>query len=211
MSKSKIESLLASFPKLTNTSTQHTTVETDAVRFVYQPLEEMYMVLVTTKGSNILEDIDTLHLFAQVVTSICRNSLSEREVLRNAFELLSAFDEIICLGYRENLKLPQVQSILEMESHEEKIQDIIARNKEHEASEERKRRARQLEMQRREMAKFGPRQPAFSGLGSSQYQSIRTSSPDVSITSHYENEKAGMSAKKYIPRRNCLTVERPFQ
>jgi hypothetical protein len=85
------------------------------------------MILITTKGSNILQDIDTLHLFAQVVTSICNNNLDEREVLRNAFELISAFDEIITLGYRETLNLPQVKSILEMESQEEKIQDIISR------------------------------------------------------------------------------------
>ena len=127
MPKSRIEALLASFPKLTSTGTQHTTVETDTVRYVYQPLEEMYMVLITSKRSNILQDIDTLHLFAQVVTSVCRTSLDEPEISRNAFELLSAFDEIVCLGYRENLTLPQVKSILEMESHEEKIQEIIAR------------------------------------------------------------------------------------
>jgi coatomer subunit delta len=127
MSKSQVEALLTSFPRLTNLSTQHTSVETNTVRYVYQPLEELYMILITTKGSNILQDIDTLHLFAQVVTSICNNNLDEREVLRNAFELISAFDEIITLGYRETLNLPQVKSILEMESQEEKIQDIISR------------------------------------------------------------------------------------
>jgi coatomer subunit delta len=127
MSKSQVETLLTSFPRLTNLWTQHTSIETTTVRYVYQPLEELYMILITTKGSNILEDIDTLHLFAQVVTSICNNNLDEREVLRNAFELISAFDEIITLGYRETLNLPQVKSILEMESQEEKIQDIISR------------------------------------------------------------------------------------
>ena len=126
MQRSRIEALLASFPKLADSGTQHTTVEQDNVRYVYQPLDELYMVLITNRQSNILQDIDSLHLFAQVVSSICK-SLDEREILRNAFELLSAFDELVTLGYRENLTLSQIKTFLEMESHEERIQDIIAR------------------------------------------------------------------------------------
>jgi len=116
--------LLASFPKLADSGTQHTTVEQDNVRYVYQPLDELYMVLITNRQSNILQDIDSLHLFAQVVTTICK-SLDEREILRNAFELLSAFDELVTLGYRENLTITQIKTFLEMESHEERVAIII--------------------------------------------------------------------------------------
>ncbi|CAK37425.1 hypothetical protein CBS115989_9184 [Aspergillus niger] len=164
IARSRIEALLASFPKLADSGTQHTTVEQDNVRFVYQPLDELYIVLITNRQSNILQDIDSLHLFAQVTTSICK-SLDEREILRNAFELLSAYDELVTLGYRENLSLTQIKTFLEMESHEERIQEIIERNKELEASEERKRKAKQLEMQRKEAAKSGrsmaPRTPSY--------------------------------------------------
>ncbi|PWN35433.1 uncharacterized protein FA14DRAFT_172073 [Meira miltonrushii] len=160
MPRSRVEALLASFPKLISAGSQHTTIETDSVRYVYQPLEDLYMILITNKSSNILQDIDTLHLFARTVSDMCR-SLDEREVLRNSFELLGAFDEIVSLGYRENVGLTQIKTFLEMESHEEKIQEIIERNKEMEAKEELKRRAKQLEMQRREAARRG--QSAFSG------------------------------------------------
>ena len=126
IARSRIEGLLASFPKLADSGTQHTTVEQDNVRYVYQPLDELYMVLITNRQSNILQDIDSLHLFAQVVSSICK-SLDEREILRNAYELLSAFDELVTLGYRENLSIGQIKTFLEMESHEERIQEIISR------------------------------------------------------------------------------------
>ncbi|PBP26568.1 adaptor complexes medium subunit family protein [Diplocarpon rosae] len=154
MQRSRVEALLASFPKLADSGTQHTTVEQDNVRFVYQPLDELYMVLVTNRQSNILQDIDSLHLFAQVVTSTCK-TLDEREILKNAYELLSAFDELVTLGYRENLTISQIKTFLEMESHEERIQEIISRNKELEATEERKRKAKQLEMQRKEVSRSG--------------------------------------------------------
>ncbi|KAL8833352.1 MAG: hypothetical protein Q9170_004305 [Blastenia crenularia] len=164
VSRSRIEGLLASFPKLADSSTQHTTVEQDNVRYVYQPLDELYMVLITNRQSNILQDIDSLHLFAQVVSSICK-SLDEREILRNAYELLSAFDELVTLGYRENLSLAQIKTFLEMESHEERIQEIISRNKELEATEDRKRKAKHIEIQRKEMARSTrgavPRNPSY--------------------------------------------------
>lgn len=87
------------------------------------------MVLVTNKNSNILQDIDTLHMFARVVSEHCRSN-DEREISKHAFELLSIFDEIIALGYRENVTLQQIRTIIEMESHEEKVQAEIERVKE---------------------------------------------------------------------------------
>ncbi|KAH8119762.1 hypothetical protein DFH11DRAFT_5704 [Phellopilus nigrolimitatus] len=164
MTRARIESLLASFPKLIPAGSQHTSIETPEVRYVYQPLEDLYILLITNKASNILQDIDTLHLFARVVSDMCR-SAEEREILKNAFELLGAFDEIVSLGYREQINLMQVRNVLEMESHEEKIQDIIARNKEAEAKEELKRRAKQLEMQRREQQRRAAAGGAGSGSG----------------------------------------------
>ncbi|KAI8065943.1 coatomer subunit delta [Gongronella butleri] len=152
--RSRIEGLLASFPKLTGTGQQHTTVETEHVRYVYQPLEDLFMVLITNRQSNILQDIESLHLFARVVTDTCR-SCDERDILNNAFDLLFAFDEIISEGYRENVNLSQVKNNIDMESHEEKIQEIIARNKEREAKEELKRRAKQFDLQRKEASKRG--------------------------------------------------------
>lgn len=180
--------MLASFPKLADSGTQHTTVEQDNVRFVYQPLDELYMVLITNRQSNILQDIDSLHLFAQVVNSICRKG-DEREISRNAFELLSAFDELVTMGYRENLTLSQIKTFLEMESHEERIQEIIARNKELEASEERKRKAKQLEMQRKEAARAGAYGRGQMMAKAPQYPTY-TPPPQLAVSDTYDSYAA---------------------
>ncbi|WOO77868.1 Coatomer subunit delta [Vanrija pseudolonga] len=151
--RSRVDGLLASFPKLIPANSQHTTVETNDVRFVYQPFEELYVLLITNKGSNILQDINTLQLIVRLISSLTP-AMSEAAILHHSFDLLCAFDEVVSLGYKEQVTLSQVRSVLEGESHEEKIQEIIARNKEAEAKEELKRRAKQLEMQRREQQRL---------------------------------------------------------
>ncbi|OCF38883.1 hypothetical protein I317_07332 [Kwoniella heveanensis CBS 569] len=153
MPRSRVDGLLAAFPKLIPVNSQHTTVETNDVRFVYQPFEELYVLLITNKGSNILQDINTLSLLVRLISSLTP-AMSEPAILHHAFDLLCAFDEVVSLGYKENVSLAQVRNVLEGESHEEKIQEIIARNKEAEAKEELKRRAKQLEMQRREQQRL---------------------------------------------------------
>jgi hypothetical protein len=85
MIRAFVQGLLSAFPKLLSMEKgkQHTFVETENVRcdrvpacatmssqprlvlsrlrsYVYHPLDGLFVVLVTNKGSNIMEDLDTL-------------------------------------------------------------------------------------------------------------------------------------------------------
>ncbi len=48
-------------------------IETESVRYVYQPIEQLFLILITNKSSNILEDIETLRLLAKTVQDGCKN------------------------------------------------------------------------------------------------------------------------------------------
>ncbi|XP_059814263.1 coatomer subunit delta-like isoform X2 [Hypanus sabinus] len=176
MSRTRIEGLLAAFPKLMNTGKQHTFVETESVRYVYQPLEKLYMVLITTKNSNILEDLETLRLFSRVIPEYCR-VLEESEISEHCFDLIFAFDEIVALGYRENVNLVQIRAFTEMDSHEEKVFRAVRETQESEAKAEMRRKAKELQQARRDAEKLGKKTSfgfVSGGISSSSVASVIT-------------------------------------
>lgn len=149
MNRLRVEGLLAAFPKLVGHSKQHTFVETDTVRYVYQPLEnQMYLLLITTKASNIVEDLGTLRLLAKVVPDVA-GSLQETAINDSAFELIFAFDEVLTAGgYKEEVNLMSIRTNLEMESHEEKMHQAIMTSKMEVARGEMAKKAHELQKQK---------------------------------------------------------------
>jgi hypothetical protein len=137
MNRLRVEGLLAAFPKLMGHSKQHTFVETDAVRYVYQPLENnMFLLLITTKASNIVEDLGTLRLLAKVVPDVT-GSVSEHAVNEHAFEIIFAFDEVLTTGgYKEDISPTTIRTNLEMHSHEEEMALMLKKSKEDAAREQ---------------------------------------------------------------------------
>ena len=53
------------------------------------------------------------------------STFDESEIRENAFNLIFAFDEIVALGYRENVNLAQIRTFVEMDSHEEKVYQAV--------------------------------------------------------------------------------------
>lgn len=163
MSRVRIEGLLAAFPKLVSAETQHTYVETDTVRYLYQPMESMYLVLVTNKSSNILEDLETLRLLGKVITEFVL-PLEEDYVAAAAFDLIFAFDEVVTLGgHKENVTSIQVRQNIEMESHEEKLHKMIIQSKINETKDLMKKKAMEIERQRMDGGKGGRSGMGYSG------------------------------------------------
>ena len=155
-----------------------------------QAIEDLYLVLLTNKQSNILQDIESLQLFSRAIADTCKN-VDEKEVGKHAFELLSVFDEIIALGYSESVTVSQIKKILEMESQEERIQAEIAKNKEKEAKDELNRKMRALELQKKEMAKKGLNM--YSNPTPS-YSSSSYSKPQSSYGSYDSQPKSSFSS-----------------
>lgn len=155
LSRPRVEGLFVSFPKLVSESKgEHTFIDTDTVRYVYQPLDEMFLVLLTSLNSNIMEDLETLHMFARIVPEFC-NSISEVEIAASAFDLISAFDEVVSMGYKENVTLHQIKMFTDMDSHAERMDDMMRKNREQEAKLEAKRWAERHQKEEEEKRRMG--------------------------------------------------------
>lgn len=164
MNRLRVEGLLAAFPKLVGHAKQHTYVETDTVRYVYQPLEnQMYLLLITTKASNIVEDLGTLRLLAKVVPDVA-GGLMEHSINEHAFDLIFAFDEVLTAGgYKEEATLPSIRTNLAMDSHEEKIHMALKESKEAQAKDAMRAQAKKI--QERQMAQMRQNFVQGGGMG----------------------------------------------
>uniref|UniRef100_K3YCH5 Coatomer subunit delta n=1 Tax=Setaria italica TaxID=4555 RepID=K3YCH5_SETIT len=138
MSRIRIEGLLAAFPKLVGTGKQHTYVEIENVRYVYQPIEDLYLLLITNKAVYILTSC------YYPVEGVCKT----------AFELIFAFDRGISLENKENVTVQQVKQYCEMESHEEKAHKLMMQAKINETKDVMKKKANELDKMRMERGKL---------------------------------------------------------
>jgi len=129
MTRLRLEGLLAAFPKLLSSeSGQHTFIDTESIRYVYQALEsDIYLVLLTNKSSNLVEDLHTVQLVSKVIPDVCctMGILTEEAVLENQFELIFALDEVISESPVDTISQPTDDPI--SVTIEEKINCILNR------------------------------------------------------------------------------------
>jgi len=176
MSRLRIEGLLSAFPKLLNSDQgekqkQHTYVETDEVRYLYQPMDTMYVLIVTNPRSNILQDLQTLRLLAKLVPEYCQGH-DEESIVENAFDLIFAFDEAVSLGHSEDVNMDKIKTFMEMDSHEEKLANIIRETQLDNAREKAKQRAKEIAESKPPKTGYGGGMGGMGGSGFSPNESM---------------------------------------
>lgn len=123
----------------------------------------MYLLLITNRASNIVEDLETLRLLSKVVPSVTGSAgtLAEDKLLEKSLDILFAFDEVISVGgHREALTLQQIKLNTEMESHEEKLHNMIKLSKMESAKDQAQQAAKAIKDRQRQMGSVPP--PASS-------------------------------------------------
>lgn len=100
-------------------------------------MEQLFLLLITTKSSNIVDDLQTLQLLFRLVKRECEiggGLLNEHMIMERSFEILFAFDEVVSMGFSDtSLSADQVAGFLEMYSQEENLHELIMQGREEDA------------------------------------------------------------------------------
>lgn len=149
LTRSQVEGHLGAFPKLLSSSIQ-SYIETENIRYVFQDIGDLYFILITSKDSNILEDLDLLSQLLDLTREIINdNTINADLVLDNSLELVFAFDECIFDGYRQNVTVSEVTNFMKMESIEEDDYNRIKKEKEQKAAEQMKARLKEIDSKKK--------------------------------------------------------------
>ena len=144
-----LEEYIVQFSRGVDACNEITHFESDKVRYIFIPVESLYLILITTKNSNIIEDTEILKIIYRLIQDLC-GQINSESIVKNAFEIMLGIDDIVTLGYRNSVTLGQIKQYLQMESIEEQEFKRKKREQEEKVKKELAEKGREFDKQRRE-------------------------------------------------------------
>jgi len=144
-----LEEYIVQFSRGVDSCKEITHFESDKVRYIFIPVESLYLILITTKNSNIIEDTEILKLIYRLIQDLC-DKINSEAIVKNAFEIMLGIDDIVSLGYRNSVNLGQIKQYLKMESIEEQEFKRKKREQEEKVKRELAEKGREFDKQRKE-------------------------------------------------------------
>lgn len=111
---------MKSLPSLIKQDQQHTYVEHNGYRINFMPFDALYLITISSKSSNILEDIKIVRTLQGVVASVLQGEATEEGVCEQAIDLIMAIQDVISLGLRNICPQNQIMDALAMDSKNER-------------------------------------------------------------------------------------------
>ena len=149
MSRLDLEEHIVHFSRHIDTCKDSTHIETTTTRYIFIPIENLYLVTITTINSNVIEDIEILKLAYRLFQDIC-GTVNSSNIIKNAYELVLGLDDIVTNGNREGTSLAQIKQLIAMESLEEKEYKKQLEEKEKQVKKLMQERMKEIEKQKRE-------------------------------------------------------------
>ncbi|GAB1219037.1 hypothetical protein ENUP19_0011G0037 [Entamoeba nuttalli] len=118
IARTRVEGLYATFIRMCNTIS-NSSFETDGVRFVFRLCEDVYIVLITTLSSNVIEDTEIMN--AIIASFQQKLTITSKGITQGMFEVLFILDEFLQWGFVEKISVSNVRTNLAMRSKDEEM------------------------------------------------------------------------------------------
>eukprot|EP00771_Trimastix_marina_P004123 gnl/Trimastix_PCT/860.p1 GENE.gnl/Trimastix_PCT/860~~gnl/Trimastix_PCT/860.p1 ORF type:complete len:569 (+),score=96.27 gnl/Trimastix_PCT/860:108-1709(+) len=115
------QSWFSAFPSLSQQS-EHSVFETEEVRYCCHQIQPFYLVMVTTRTSNIIQDLECMRTMVRIVqdqVQMAALSITEKALKQCQFDIMAGWDEEISSGYPNNLTVDEIDKNIAMISYEE--------------------------------------------------------------------------------------------
>ena len=149
MTRMELEEHVVHFTRNIETCKENSTFESEKARYIFIPIENLYLVLLTDKDSNLIEDIEITKLIYRLIQDIC-GSICEESILENSFDIVMGIDDIVNMGYRDAVSIAQIKQFMLMDSLDEKEFRKIQEQKENIVKKQMQEKAKEFEKMRRD-------------------------------------------------------------
>jgi len=200
ISRMDLEEYIIQFSRGVDSCKEITHFESDKVRYIFIPIDTFYLILITTKNSNIIEDTEILKLIYRLIQDLC-NSINQESIVENAFEIMLGIDDIVSLGYRNSVNLGQIKQYLQMESAEEKEYKRKKEEQELAVQKALEEKGREFDRQRREK-KFNSNAISSASFAFKEENNEKKENDDSN-----ENKALNISSKKPEEKKEEENVE----
>lgn len=121
INRKSLEEIIVEFSRMISLNKEVSCFESDKNRFLYNCSDQLYLVVITTLDSNIINDMEILKTSNRVIYDICGiTRLDETSIVENAFEIALALDDLVTIGGYDGMSMLQLKNYLKMDSAEEK-------------------------------------------------------------------------------------------
>ena len=104
MTRMELEEHIVQFSRNIDSYKEITHFESDKVRFIFIPIDSYFLILITSRNSNIIEDTEILKLIYRFIQDLCNGQINYDSIIENSFEIMLGIDDIACLGYRNGME-----------------------------------------------------------------------------------------------------------
>lgn len=200
ISRKELEEHVVMFNRLLSNDKDSTVIETDKIRYLYIHSEAVFIVLVTSKDSNVIEDMEVLKLSHRFISDVCTGRLVDNIIIENAFEISLGLDDITSMGLFDGVGLSQMKQYLQMDSAEEREFRKLQQQREKQANEHLKQKMKDMESEKqgKTFASVGSDKYDTITLGSGASNSSSINTQQTQFNAETEKEDSKIEAKKKV-------------